>query len=359
MFVDKTDKVVSIIPDRVLLTEGIKAQVAKEMAKELNPLHIDVKQIITLYRECGFSATTLNPYPAKMANFMEAFWSDKEDFLLSIKKEDKREEHVESKLQAMIVFDLVQRMFIPTLLVKYVSYTAMEAYYNFMASLITMGAINWSTLHAVTTVRYRAGEGTAENTMMGRWCDLYSSRRILQWKYLIGMLHRPSHFDTRNALDNLEPSYNANAGVGVFPHKDQDFVKEPSIMGIKVLQRGAELQRSSDYFDGQDQISSPILKDCTLYRELLQNVALELKQFIEFDGSLARSDLFRFNDPESCLQPDSVAEQYLMAYCENGSFDGVVRTPVVRDRDGEVEDFPYIEHLKEACNDILDAVLRY
>jgi hypothetical protein len=48
-----------------------------------------------------------------------------------------------------------------------------------------------------------------------------------------------------------------------------------------------------------------------------------------------------------------------MAYCENGSFDGVVRTPVVRDRDGEVEDFPYIEHLKEACNDILDAVLRY
>jgi hypothetical protein len=97
MFVDKTDKVVSIIPDRVLLTEGIKAQVAKEMAKELNPLHIDVKQIITLYRECGFSATTLNPYPGKMANFMEAFWSDKEDFLLSIKKEDKREEHVESK----------------------------------------------------------------------------------------------------------------------------------------------------------------------------------------------------------------------------------------------------------------------
>ena len=107
MFVDKTDKVVSIIPDRVLITEGIKAQVAKEMAKELNPLHIDVKQIITLYRECGFSATTLNPYPAKIANFMEAFWSDKEAFLLSIKKENKREEHVESKLQAMIVFDLV------------------------------------------------------------------------------------------------------------------------------------------------------------------------------------------------------------------------------------------------------------
>ena len=149
------------------------------MAKELNPLHIDVKQIITLYRECGFSATTLNPYPAKMANFMEAFWSDKEDFLLSIKKEDKREEHVESKLQAMIVFDLVQRMFIPTLLVKYVSYTAMEAYYNFMASLITMGAINWSTLHAVTTVRYRAGDGIAENTMMGRWCDLYNGNICL------------------------------------------------------------------------------------------------------------------------------------------------------------------------------------
>ena len=62
---------------------------------------------------------------------MEAFWSDTEAFLLSIKKEDQREEHVESKLQAMIVFDLVQRMFIPTLLVKYVSYTAMEAYYNF------------------------------------------------------------------------------------------------------------------------------------------------------------------------------------------------------------------------------------
>ena len=37
MFVDKTDKVVSIIPDPVLVIEGIKAQVAKEMAKRTQP----------------------------------------------------------------------------------------------------------------------------------------------------------------------------------------------------------------------------------------------------------------------------------------------------------------------------------
>ena len=61
-------------------------------------------------------------------------------------KKDKVASFKEAVFDYLKVLDIVLRMFMTTIMVKYVGYTAKEAWYCFLNSLVTMKIINWSAL---------------------------------------------------------------------------------------------------------------------------------------------------------------------------------------------------------------------
>jgi thiamine kinase-like enzyme len=134
---------ISFVHRRVAYTEHVKEQIPLRIIEEVNPLHIDVPQLLSFFRECCFSPTTLKPYKEKIKSLMKNFWDTQKEFLKKITRKDQKTELQNKKLDAMTKLDVILRMFIPTLLVKYVSYSAIEVFYTFLASLISMGAINW------------------------------------------------------------------------------------------------------------------------------------------------------------------------------------------------------------------------
>ena len=96
-------------------------------------------------------------------------------------KKDKVASFKEAVLENLKVLDVVLRMFMTTIMVKYVGYSAKEAWYCFLNSLITMKIINWSALHCLVTVKYPVvKESKTLKTYMQRWCDSYCTKRSSQ-----------------------------------------------------------------------------------------------------------------------------------------------------------------------------------
>lgn len=353
---------ISFVHRRVAYTEHVKEQIPVRILTEVNPLHIDVPQLLSFFRECCFSPTTLKPYKEKIKSLMKNFWDTQKEFLKKITRKDQKTELQNKKLDAMTKLDVILRMFIPTLLVKYVSYSAIEVFYTFLASLISMGAINWGTLHCLVNIKYNSSdsEHSTMNTYMSRWCDVYSAKRTQQWKIFIGMLHRPSHIDTFGALSNYVPAYRLTDCNSVYPITTAGFRKQRSIMGIVLNQSGPLLRQQTREDDGPLVDSNFVCEILSDYIKVLQRSVQLLKWWIHYNGTDTESTVFLFEvgDFENALDAEIDAEQYLAAYSTAGSYDGVESIPMPR-RDGQVIAFPSVDVFKSTIKNVFDGFSRY
>lgn len=348
-------------PKVVATVSGLKQLMAEERLSESNPFFVDRDRLVEFFRQCCFSVTSNRRLETKCRLLMDAFWETQAEFLETIDG-SKREEFFKSKLEDMIILDVVLRSFHTTLLVKYVSFTATEVFFTFCNSLVTSDIITWSTVYCLATVMHTSTDKDRAvlNTYMSRWCDSYSQKRIDQFKNFFHMLYRPCHFETMGALSNMDTPGTDAAQLGIFPHKTLDFCREAAFMGILMVQDTDSLQRAEIYDGDGTRFENCILDAIGKGRSCLQAVAICLKQYIEYDGSDCRDEEFSF-----CMQNDFMdnalpSHHYFSSYVVPEEFDGTIDIPICKDKtNGEEIPFPTMEAFRRGAYKILNTLKRY
>ena len=359
---DDEDEVVRIHkPKRLANVDAIRNTLKEMIVTEKNPFFVDEVVLLELFRKTCFSLTTLQLYTDKMRLFMMALWEEKPGFVKQIASA-KRAEFFEKKLANMVTLDVVLRMFAGTLLVKYPAYSPSETFLTFCNSLITMGAINWSTLHALMTVEYtiQNTESAVLNTYMSRWCDAYAVRRTNQFKTLFGMLHRPSHFDTCGALDNLDPPFADSYRNTALPHKTSDFRIQRTFLGLLVEQTGTTLERRDVLLGGTNLLpDNPLLEAINDCRITYMKVAVKMKQELEYDGEDTRHMDYQFVPESGFMNIEVNSCHYLAAYNAPNTFNTSVNIPMpVRQETGTLVPFPLLDNLKANARKIMNNAFR-
>ena len=359
---DDEDEVVRIHkPKRLANVDAIRTTLKEMITTEKNPFFVDETVLLELFRKTCFSLTTLQLFTDKMRLFMMALWEEKSAFVKQIAS-GKRNEFFDKKLDNMVTLDVVLRMFSGTLLVKYPAYSPTEAFLTFCNSLITMGAINWSTLHALMTVEYTVQntEASVLNTYMNRWCDAYAVRRTNQFKTLVGMLHRPSHFDTCGALDNLDPPFADNYRKAAFPHKTTEFRVQRTFLGLLVEQTGTTLQRGQVLAGGTVQLpDNPLLEAINDCRNTYMKVAVKMKQELEYDGEDTRHMDYLFVPESGFMNIENNTCHYLAAYNSPNTFNTAVNIPMpVKEETGTLVPFPLVDSFRTSARKIMTTAFR-
>jgi hypothetical protein len=358
---DDEDEVVRIHkPKRLANVDAIRNTLKEMIVTEKNPFFVDEVVLLELFRKTCFSLTPLQLYTDKMRLLMMALWEEKPGFVKQIASA-KRNEFFDKKLANMVTLDVVLRMFAGTLLVKYPAYSPSETFLTFCNSLITMGAINWSTLHALMTVEYpiQNAEAAVLNTYMNRWCDSYAVRRTNQFKMLLGMLHRPSHFDTCGALDNLDQPFTHNYRNAAFPLKTSDFRNQRTFLGLLVEQTGTTLERR-EVMAGTVQLpDNPLLEAINDCRQTYMKVAVKLKQELEYDGEDTRHMDYEFVPDNGFMNIEVNSCHYLAAYNSPNTFNTAVNIPMpVRQQTGTLVPFPLLDNMRTNARKILTTAFR-
>ena len=275
-------------------------------------------------------------------------------------KKDKVAPFKEAVFENLKVLDVVLRMFMTTIMVKYVGYSAKEAWYCFLNSLITMKIINWSALHCLVTVKYPVvKESKTLKTYMQRWCDSYCTKRSSQWRYFFQMLFHPCHFHTMGALSNMDPYTEPTCQEQLVPYKTIRYREERHFFGIKLHQTGPTLERVMVQTDDGPLPYNCLLDAISQWRQTVQKVAVGLKQWIEYDDEDRRYGDFRFAIDCKFVDPENHASNYLVAYQVPNDWEETVPIPVCRLPNGEIMPYPSMDSFKSAFKSIFDKVNRY
>ena len=346
-------------PKQVANVVGIKQLMNEQVLIETNPFFVDRDRLLEFFRKCCFTFGSHRRFEQKCRLLMDAVWETHSDFLDTI---EKRDEFLASKLEDMIILDIVLRMFHTSLLVKYVSYTATEVFYTFCTSLVTMHAITWRTVHCLVTVMHASTDKdrAADNTYMGRWCDSYSQKRIDQFKNFFDMLYRPCHFETMGALKNMDFHGTDTTQFSFFPHKTVDHVREPAFMGILLYQDTDILKRAEIMDADGTRFDNCILDAVGKARSCLQAVAVILKTYIEYDGSDCHDDQFAFVIANDFMDDMLPSHHYYSAYVVPGEYDETIEIPICKQaKTGGAVPFPSMEAFRRGAFKILKTVHRY
>ena len=247
-----------------------------------------------------------------------------------------------------------------SIMVKYVGYSAKEAWYCFLNSLITMKIINWSALHCLVTVKYPVvKESKTLKTYMQRWCDSYCTKRSSQWRYFFQMLFHPCHFHTMGALSNMDPYTEPTCQEQLVPYKTIQYREERHFFGIKLHQTGPTLERVMVRTDDGPLPYNCLLDAISQWRQTVQNVAVGLKQWIEYDDEDRRYGDFSFAIDCKFVDPENHASNYLVAYQVPNDWEETVSIPVCRLQNGDIMPYPSMDSFKSAFRSIFDKVNRY
>jgi hypothetical protein len=132
----------------------VRSQIAQKMLTEEEHLVVEREILEDYVSQSCFAFSTLKFFKAKMTALCKAYWKlHGREYQLSFDTTEDRQDAKRDKMEGIAFLDVVLRLFISTLLVRYVAYTPTEAFFNFLVYLRDMGAINWSTMHVLPVLR--------------------------------------------------------------------------------------------------------------------------------------------------------------------------------------------------------------
>ena len=135
-----------------LKREDVANELAEYSLECSEPLVIKKRPLISWFdKTCYFHGSTVEKRPETMERMLEVFWAnDSNKFLQKCKDDASRETLKESKLELMCVLDAVLRMMVTSLLVRYIAYSPLDAFYAFLCDLFDNDIINWNTAYCLT-----------------------------------------------------------------------------------------------------------------------------------------------------------------------------------------------------------------
>ena len=353
-----------------LETDKIKSKIPEKMKSESEPLMVDVGMLLRLVKESCFAFLTHHVQKKKMNILCNAYWKKEgAQYLRSIRGgEEAKNSKKDEKLENITLVDLVLRLFVSSLCVRYVAFSPTEVFYHFLKKCRDMGCFTWSTMYLFTSVAYKLNDKDKPYTYLKRWLDSYSKARAAQWKNLLSTLHMPSHMQVMGCLTNLLPSFRTlGEENGMFPVRSSEYLQYPDIFSICIDQPDKDIERFSSLDkDGNRHGYNFWIEACGLTRIQIQHVSIKIRQYFEWDGDLREEgwvleDYIRKDGPRMLL-----AKVYLCAYSkytDDGKKIVPTRCPRVDDRTQPdtptLAAFPHIEDFKQASFAIIDFMSRY
>ena len=362
----------------------VRSQIVQKMLTEEEHLVVEREILEDYVSQSCFAFSTLKFFKAKMTALCKAYWKlHGREYQLSFDTTEDRQDAKRDKMEGIAFLDVVLRLFISTLLVRYVAYTPTEAFFNFLVYLRDMGAINWSTMYCLSFVEYtipppppkgkakdkpkKAKPGIA-HTYLKRWIDLYSTARGQQWKLFMHMLYRPSFAETMDALENIIPGFRSvGKAKSFFPHRTSVFVQEPHIFGILLEQKGQNLHRMQRDGEGSSLADYNFLLDaCDAYRATLQQVGASIRFYYENDGTVrieGAKTLDELITQEGKSDSPAIAYLAMYSFKDDAGVQKLAKRPILKRQstDGKSVNvpFPSIEEFNKAGYELVAAMLRY
>ena len=362
----------------------VRSQIAQKMLTEEEHLVVEREILEDYVSQSCFSFSTLKFFKAKMTSLCKEYWKlHGREYQLSFETTEERQDAKRDKMEGIAFLDIVLRLFISTLLVRYVAYTPTEAFFNFLVYLRDMGAINWSTMYCLSFVEYtipppapkgkekakpkkaKPGKG---HTYLKRWIDLYATARAQQWKLFMHMLYRPSFAETMNALENIIPGFRSvGKAKSFFPQRTSVFVQEPHIFGILLEQNGQNLLRMQSDSEGRQMADYNFLTEaCDSYRGTLQQVGAAIRYYYEHDGTVrieGAKSLDELITQEGKSDIPAIGYLAMYSFKDDAGVQKLANRPILKRKstDGKFVNvpFPSIEEFNKAGYELVAAMLRY
>lgn len=337
-----------------LKREDVANELAEYSLECSEPLVIKKRPLISWFdKTCYFHGSTVEKRPETMERMLEVFWAnDSNKFLQKCKDDASRETLKESKLELMCVLDAVLRMMVTSLLVRYIAYSPLDAFYAFLCDLFDNDIINWNTAYCLTHVKYSLDSAIVEHTYAKRWCDTYAQYRSKQWKLFIWTCYRPSHTETFAALDDLVPCFRSKR-VQFLPRQSFDFRIQPHVLGVLIKTVEGKLIRAHVIRNGVKEPYNVFINLLIDYKEHLHKVAKLLKSYVESVSDASQQPQYLFQYP--LLLKENPPELYLAQYATIKGFPYFSQSG---DERYLLSRYPQVEDFRKASYAIIDRMNR-
>ena len=117
-----------------LETDKIKSKISEKMKSESEPLMVNGGMLLRLVKESCFAFLTHHVQKKKMSILCNAYWKKEgAQYLRSIRGgEEAKNSTKDEKLENITLVDLVLRLFVSSLCVRYIAFSPTEVFYHFL-----------------------------------------------------------------------------------------------------------------------------------------------------------------------------------------------------------------------------------